>query len=342
MLTDLVTESANVEPSSFRFLDLPFELRSQIIKISITNNIAQRKKQRDNPRNRFETEPHGVTISAAGLKCRFLAPLNLFSVSRQIRRESMAIAFHDTSVRLQVKLPRYGGLSDVATSVSGNLDVLKAYPLLCDSAREVTVIFQPERAYASGPLIETNDMGPPPPPPQRGHRERSIGLVLFGLIYYAGVSVMALAKLASLVHRSMSFQKRHVDLQTLIKTIALGFRSRKSLKIILYLNDLYFQDLKIILDLFEAPSGSISLEERWILLEEPWIQVHHPNTQERMVRNYEVEYKGLVGAATQEAGHELLSTVCPSLEELDVSYDSDDFDKRGRKILGRRRRVWLD
>lgn len=72
---------------------------------------------------------------------------------------------------------------------------------------------------------------------------------------------ICLAKLASLVHRSVPFQKRHADLQALINTIALGFKSRRSLKIILYLNDLYLQDLKIILDLFEAPSGSISLEE---------------------------------------------------------------------------------
>lgn len=186
MLTDLVTEGPNVEPTSFRFLDLPFELRSQIIKLSITSNLSQLRKQQDIPRTRFETEPHDFTISAAGLKFHLLTSLNLFSVSRQIRGESMAIAFHNSSVCLQVEMPRYGGISEVATSISRNLDVLMAYPLLCDSAREVTVIFQPEPAHASGPFMETKDGGP-----TLSLRDRLSLSVMIGLIYCVVFPVFA-------------------------------------------------------------------------------------------------------------------------------------------------------
>lgn len=59
------------------------------------------------------------------------------------------------------------------------------------------------------------------------------------------------------------------------------------------------------------------------------------------MEKYEVEYKSLVEAATQEAGHKLLLTVCPTLEQFE-GYDDDDFDKRGCETIGKRRRVWLD
>lgn len=145
----------NVKSSPFRFLDLPFELRSRVIKLSIGSNRPTSKPQHGTFRTGFEIEPHDFTISATGLKCHFLTSFNLASVCRQVRHELMAIIFQNASVCLQVEIPRYGGLSKVAASVSGNLKALKAYPLLCDSAREVTIIFRPESAYVSGPLIET-------------------------------------------------------------------------------------------------------------------------------------------------------------------------------------------
>lgn len=146
--------------------------------------------------------------------------------------------------------------------------------------------------------------------------------------------LFALAKLASWVHRTGPFQRRHADLQALVDTLARGFRSCKSLKIILYLNDLYLPDLEIILRLFEEPSCSITLEERWI-------QWHYPVMRERVMEKYEVDYKALVEAAAKEAGHNLLSTVSPSLEEFEVD-ETDDTDTRGSKIIGKRRRVWVE
>ncbi|KAJ5825755.1 hypothetical protein N7474_002893 [Penicillium riverlandense] len=205
--------------------------------------------------------------------------------------------------------------------------MLKAYPLLCDSAREVTVIFHPEPGHVNGPLIVTGDNAPP-------LIKQPKLLILIGLIVCIVGPAFALAKLASWVHRSAPFQKRHVDLRDLVNTITFGFRSRKSLKIVLYLEDLCLQDLKIILDLFEAPFGSISLEERWI-------QRQHPLFGHRVMEQYEIDYKKTVDAATQESGHMLLSTICPSLEEYEV-YETEFVDKRGCEMIGKRRRVWLD
>lgn len=317
-----------VKSSPFRFLDLPLELRSQIIKLSISSDRPKSKPQHATFRTGFEIEPHDFTISATGLKWHSLTSFNMLSVSRQVRHEIMTIIFQNASVCLQVEIPRYGGLSKVAASVSGNLRALKAYPLLCDSAREVTIIFRPEPAYISGPLIETE-----------GDvftllREHAAVAVLIGLSMCVLAPVFALAKLASWVHRTGPFQRRHADLHALVDTLAHGLRGCKSLKIILYLNDLYLQDLKIILRLFEAPSCSITLEERWI-------QWDYPVMRDRVLEKYEVDYRTFVEAAAKEVGHNLLLTVSPSVEEFEVD-ETDDGDTRGSKIIGNRRRVWVE
>lgn len=322
---------SNVKSTPLRFLDLPFELRSQIIKLSIDSKRPKSKPQRDTFRTGFEIEPHDFTISATGLKCHstsFNLSFNLLSVCRQIRYESMTIIFQNASVCLQVEIPRYGGLSKVAASVSGNLKALKAYPLLCDLAREATIIFRPESAYVSGPLIETEGNVAPT---LRKHPEAMVFMALCVCIIGP---LFALAKLASWIHRTSPFQRRHTDLQALVDTLVYGLRSCKSLKIILYLNDLYLQDLVIILRLFEAPSCSITLEERWI-------QWHYPVMRERVWGNYEANYKSLIAAAAEEARHNLLLAVSPKLEIFEVD-ETDDGHTLGSKIIGKRRRIWVE
>lgn len=317
-----------VDPSPFRFLDLPLELRSQIIKLSIGSNRPKSKSQHGTFRTGFEIEPHDFTISATGLKSHSFTSFNLLSVCQQIRHETMAILFQNASICLQVEIPRYGGISQVTASVSGIVKALKAYPLLCDLAQETTIIFHPESAYVSGPLIEIEgDMG-------FLLREKPAVVVLIAVCVGFYAPIFASAKLASWIHRISPFQRRHADLQALVDTLAHGFRSRKSLKIILYLNDLFSQDLAIILRLFESPSCSITLEERWI-------QWHYPPNPEVVRKNYEVNYRPLIAAAAAEARHSLLLAVPPELETFELD-ETDDTDTRGSKIIGKRRRMWIE
>lgn len=318
----------NVKSTPFRFLDLPFELRSQIIKLSIGSKRPKSKPQHGTFRTGFEIEPHDFTISSTGLKCHSFTSFNLLSICRQIRHESMTIIFQNASVCLQVEIPRYGGLSNVAASVSRNLEALKAYPLLCDLAQGATIIFRPESAYVSGPLIETQGNMVPL------LREHPAVMMFIGLCVGIYAPVFALAKSASWIHRTAPFQRRHADLQALVDTLAHGFRSRKSLKIIIYLNDLYLQDLSIILRLFEAPSGSFTLEERWI-------QWHYPVMQDRVWENYEANYKSLIPAAAEEVRHNPLLAVSPKLDIFEVD-ETDDSNTLGSKIIGKRRRIWIE
>lgn len=324
----MVTEGPSTSASPHGFLDLPFELRSQIIKLSIGSIRPTSKSRRRNFKTEFEIEPHDFTISATGLKCHFVTSFNLFAVNRQLRRESMAIIFQNASVCLQVEIPRYGGMSAVAASVSGFLNILKAYPILCDSAQKVTVIILPETAYVSGPFIEM-DGGIVPL-----IKEQPKILVLIGLFVCIAGPVIALGMLANLIHKNVPFQRRHSELQAIIDTLLNDFRSRKSLKIILYLNDLFLQDLRIILGLFKASSCSITFEERWI-------QWYYPVIRDRVIEQYEVDYRKFVEAATKEAGQHFFPTVCPTFEEFEVE-ETDDGDTRGSKIIGKRKRTWLE
>ncbi|KAJ5166865.1 uncharacterized protein N7482_005646 [Penicillium canariense] len=126
----------------------------------------------------------------------------------------------------------------------------------------------------------------------------------------------------------------YVLAKALVDTLTHGFKSRKSLNIIVYLDDLYLQDLKAIIGLFEAPSCSISFEERWLQWSGRVVRTH-------VVGKYEADYKRFVEHAAEEAGHNLLLAVSPSLEEFEVDM-TDDGDTRGNKIIGKRRRVWLE
>lgn len=139
-----------------QFLDLPFELRSQIVEQSIGGNPLRPSPRSGGFRTGDEIQPYDFTIDAAGLNCHFLKSLNLLSVNRQIRRESMAIILQQTLVCIEVEIPRYGGLSKVNGSVPGVLGALNANALLCEMAQKVTVIFRPESAVISGPLVKVN------------------------------------------------------------------------------------------------------------------------------------------------------------------------------------------
>lgn len=236
--------------------------------------------------------------------------------------------FHQSSVCIHVEIPRYGGLSKVNMSVPGVLNTLHAYPLLCEMARKVTVIFRPESAIMSGPLVQVDgDVIPL----MRQHLGVSVlvglFLVIFGPIY-------ALVKVAGWAHRATPFQGRHADLRTLVGTLKFGFKSRKYLRVIVYLDDLYLQDLKAIIDLLEPTSCSIAFEERWL-------QWHYPAVRSRVVGKYEADFKTFVEHAAEEVGSNLILAVSPSLEGFEVDM-TDDGDTRGNKIIGKRRRVWLE
>jgi hypothetical protein len=239
----------------------------------------------------------------------------------------MEIIFENASVYLQVSIPRYGGFTKEAASISRSLNILTENPILCDLAREVTVSFLPETAYIRGPLIQTEgDM-------LAALREHPKVLVPIGLFLCIYAPVFALGKLASWAHRSVPFQRRHADLQGLVDILTHRFRSRKSLKIILYLDDLFLPDLRIILGLLKAPSCSITLDERWI-------QWEYPVIRERVIGNYERDYKSFVEAALKDIGYPFLSTG-PSLEQFEVD-ETDDASTMGSKIIGKRQRNWLE
>lgn len=313
---DLLAEVPTVDASPFRFLDLPFELRRQIIRYAISIKRAK-PKPTGRFRTGFEIEPHDFTISAAGLRCHCLTSFSLGSVNRQVRQEVLSIIFQNATVCLHVEIPRYGASSKVAASVPGILRALTVYPLLCDLAREVTVIIHAEPVYIPTLYVD----GP---------------FILLIVMYLCVFTPLAgLAGVAGWVHRTGPFRgKRDADLQVLVDTVVRGFRSRKHLKIVLCLDDLFLQDLKILLGLFKTPCGTITLEE-W------WTQWHYPVSRELVLANYEMHYKHFVRAAAEEAGHTWFLTVCPSSEEFEVD-ETDDCDVRGSKIIGKWRRVWLE
>lgn len=94
------------------------------------------------------------------------------------------------------------------------------------------------------------------------------------------------------------------------------------------------QDLKAILGLLEASSCSISFEERWL-------QWHYRAVRSRVVGKYEANLRSFVEHAIKEVGNNLLLTVSPSLEKFEVEM-TDECDTRGYKIIGKRRRIWLE
>lgn len=261
------------------------------------------------------------------MRYHHLTPFNLLFVNRQVRRESMAIVFQNASVYLQVAIPRYGGFTKEVASIPRCLNILKENPMLCDLAREVTISFLPEAAYIRGPLMKMEgDI-------LSTLREHPKVLLPIGLFLFIYVPIFTLGKLASWAHRSVPFQGRHADLQGLVDILTHRFRIRKSLKIILYLDDLFLPDLRIILGLLKAPSCSITLDERWI-------QWQYPVIRERVIENYERDYKSFVEAALKDTGCPFLS-IGPSLAQFEVE-ETDDFSTIGSKIIGKRQRTWLE
>ena len=276
----------------------------------------------------FEIEPHDFTISANGLRCHNLSEFSLIHVNRQLRRESLPLVFQNATVCVKVEIPRYGGFSKVAASVPGVIHVLSVSSLLCDLAQKVTVVFHPEPAYLRGPLVEI----------EGGVRSLIRGnpgeILVLGLAVCATAPIYALASTANWAHRITPFQGRHANLQSLVDVIANGFTTCHFLKIVLYLDDLYSQDLSIILGLFKASCSSIELEERWM-------QWHYPPMRHVVMRNYDVNYRAFVGAAIEEAGHKWRFSVLPSSDEFQLE-ESDDGDVRGSKIVAQRQRLWLE
>ncbi|KAJ5975031.1 hypothetical protein N7481_008738 [Penicillium waksmanii] len=179
----------------------------------------------------------------------------------------------------------------------------------------------------SGPLVQVDE---DVVPLIRQHLGVSVLVGVFLVIF---APIYALVKVAGWAHRATPFQGRHAYLQALVGTLKYEFKSRKSLNVIVYLDDLYLQDLKAIIGLFEATSCSIMFEERWL-------QWHYPAVRSRVVGKYEADYKIFVEHAAEEAGNNVLLAISPSLEEFEVD-ETDDGDTRGNKIIGKRRRVWL-
>lgn len=320
----MLAEVSTSEIGPFRFLSLPFELRRQIIRFTVSNTCAVPKPP-DGYRSGFEIEPHDFVLSTAGLRCRFLTSFSFALVNRQIRQEALSVIFQNSTVCLHVEIPKHGPLSGVFASMPRILHTLDVYPLLLGLAREVTVIFDAEPGDFLNLL----------PTVQDGlfqSLKNSALFLLAGLCVSVPIAIACC--LAGWVHRTGPFRgKRHSDLQALVDTVARRSRSHKHVKIILYLEHLTLEDLKIILGLFETPCCPITLEE-W------WTQWLYPVRKDRVKENYQKRYKNLVSTAAEAAGHKWLLTVCPSTDEFEMD-ETDDRDVGGPKVIGKRRRVWL-
>lgn len=246
-------------------------------------------------------------------------------MNRQIRQEALSVIFQDSTVCLHVEIPKYGPLSGVSVSIPRILHTLSMYPLLLDLAREITVIFDAEPGDFLTLLPTVQD--------SLFHSVNNSALFLLaGLCVSVPIAIACC--LAGWVHRTSPFRgNRHSNLQALVSKVVRGSSSHKYMKIILYLEHLTLEDLKIILGLFESTCCPITLEE-W------WTQWLYPVRQDRVIQNYQKRYKNLVSTAAEEAGHKWLLTVCPSTEEFEMD-ETDDRDVGGPKVIGKRRRVWL-
>lgn len=158
-----------------------------------------------------------------------------------------------------------------------------------------------------------------------------------GLAVLAGFDAMT----SSIRKNSPLRLKRHLDLQALVQAVVHGFQSYKCLNIVLHLDHLCLEDLKIVVGLFKAPNCTIILEEIWT----HWTYGSEYAVRDVMVQHYYKHYGNIVRMAAREGGHEWFWTVCPSCDKIDV--DQTELSGTlgyhtvmGYRTVGRRQRLW--
>ena len=323
----LLPEISTFNDKPFRFLELPSELRERIYRATI--DIARYKDVKANESNNLKTAPqklHDFIISATGLKCNFLASFSLVFVSKQIHREALSVIFRNATVQLYVEIPKYGLNPKVAASVPNITKHLKTHPLLQEFAQELTVVIQAEPASALVRETEGCDIG-----------WADLVVVPPSLALLAGFDAMA----SSIRKNSPFVLKRHLQLRALVQTVVHGFQSYKCLSIVLHLDHLCLEDLKIVLGLFKAPTCTIILEEVW---------THYTHGSEYavrdvMVRQYHENYGNIVRMAAIEGDHQWFWTVYPCSDKINVAQTVDPgfggcHTAMGYRTSGTRQRLW--
>lgn len=111
------------------------------------------------------------------------------------------------------------------------------------------------------------------------------------------IPLAKVAQLAALISGIVPFQgKRHTGLQALVNLLVRAPGSGTHMKIIVYSEHLYLQDLAIVLGLLNLRSGPTTLEEVWA----SWNPYHVG--LKYMKENYEKRYENLVMSAAEQAG----------------------------------------
>lgn len=319
----MLTEVSSIQNSPFRFLDLPFELRRQIIRHAVS--IYRRKpKQFDwvsfgQISFEFASEGYDIIISATGLRFLNLTSLNLGLVNKQVRQEVLSVIFQGSTVCLYVQIPQhgYGPFSEHTASLAAIIQILNNYPLLCDMTRRLTVFVNPERPYIQAVGEKVVQITP-----RFVYDHFGLMLVVSAVLspfVFLGYSASRVCRRAATF-----YSKRDSDLPALVDTILHGFKTCKHLKAILYLDNLDLQDVEIILGLFNMPNCSITLEEWWEI-------PRRGPMREAALAIYDERYKNFIPAAAEESGHKWFMSVCPSLERI--------YFQRVEDIMTRQR-VW--
>ncbi|KAJ5819953.1 hypothetical protein N7474_005544 [Penicillium riverlandense] len=318
----------------FRFLDLPYELRSKIIKYAIrstysTHELEAWQKLRYNGyRTGREIEPKDFTISSTGLKCHSMTSFSFACVNKQLRHEALNIIYRNATVCVHVHIPRYGPFSTIPKDISKTYRILCGYSMLLELARDITFIVDPQPVRSQTlehKLCSALDA-------IFGYNRN----ILWGLFFLLCI-ILPLAYVAQLAGRLsgiMPFQgKRHSDLQALIDLLVQAPGSDAHLKLIIYLEDLHLQDLAIVLRLLNLRWGPTTLEEVWFAWHYSYEMVRQYTKEE-----YDKHYKNLVMTAAEQAG-------CLEILGIPAEFDVEEThreDVRGTQHVGRSRRTWIE
>ncbi|CAL5866386.1 uncharacterized protein PFLUO_LOCUS594 [Penicillium psychrofluorescens] len=288
-----------------RFLALPFELRREIIKYTISSTYstheleAWQRLQHTGYRTGWEIKPEDFTINSAGLKCHSMRSFNFALVNKQLRHEALSIIFRNATVCIHVRIPRYGPFSSVPKDISKTYRTLREHSMLLELARDISLIVDPQPMYS-----QTLD-----------HKLGSILNAIFGyrrsvlwsllVILCIELPLAGIAHFAARISKTVPFQgKRHTDLQALVDLLVQVPRSGTHMKIVVYLEHLQLQDLAIVLGLLTSRCGPTTLEEVWAT----W----HINMGLQLCKEeYDKHFKNFVMSAAKQAGCKEILSIPP-------------------------------
>jgi hypothetical protein len=144
--SDTSTEMSNAgedtvitEPTTpFRFLDLPTEIQSRIIKITLD---IERKafRSHETPNDPLDTASpkfYDFNISAYSLRCHSLPPFGLLFVNKYVSGEALAVVYQNSAFVVYAEISRTG----VPDEAFGYIPKMVKYitPMMKTNAREVT------------------------------------------------------------------------------------------------------------------------------------------------------------------------------------------------------------